>query len=74
MTPVGAAGAVVAPVGVTVFDADDCGPVPIALVAETLNVYAVPLVRPVTVAEVAGGLPLTETGVCAVEPMYGVTV
>ena len=33
-----------------------------------------PLVSPVTVAEVAGGLPVTVTGVCAVEPMYGVTV
>jgi hypothetical protein len=29
----------------------------------------VPLVRPVTVVEVAGGLPDTVTGVCAVEPM-----
>ena len=33
-----------------------------------------PLVSPVTVVEVAGGLPVTVTGVCAVEPMYGVTV
>jgi hypothetical protein len=32
------------------------------------------LVNPVTVAEVAGGLPVTVTGVCAVEPTYGVTV
>jgi hypothetical protein len=29
---------------------------------------------PVTVAEVAGGLPDTVTGVCAAEPTYGVTV
>ena len=34
----------------------------------------VPLVSPVTVVEVAGGLPVTVTGVCAVEPMNGVTV
>ena len=33
-----------------------------------------PLVSPVTVVEVAGGLPVTVTGVCAVEPMNGVTV
>lgn len=33
--------------GVTGADADDAGPVPIALVAVTLNVYAVPLVNPV---------------------------
>ena len=32
------------------------------------------MVSPVTVAEVAGGLPVTVTGVCAAEPVYGVTV
>jgi hypothetical protein len=60
--------------GVTVFDAAEAGPVPIALVAVTVNVYAVPLVSPVTVVLVAGGLPLTVVAVCGVEPMYGVTV
>jgi hypothetical protein len=34
----------------------------------------VPLVSPVTVVEVAGGLPDTVTGFCAVEPTKGVTV
>jgi hypothetical protein len=34
----------------------------------------VPFVSPVTVVEVAGGLPVTVTGVCAVVPMNGVTV
>jgi hypothetical protein len=29
----------------------------------------VPLVSPLTVVEVVGGLPVTVTGVCAVEPM-----
>ena len=29
--------------------------------------------RPVIVVDVAGGLPLTVVGVCAVVPMYGVT-
>ena len=33
-----------------------------------------PLVSPVTVVEVAGGLPDTVTGVCAADPIYGVTV
>ena len=47
---------------------------PTLLVAVTVNVYAVPLVRPVTVALVTGGVPLTVVGVWAVEPMYGVTV
>ena len=61
-------------VGVTAFEAADAGPVPTALVAATLNVYAVPLVRPVTLAVVAGGLPVTVVGVCAVVPMNGVTV
>jgi hypothetical protein len=32
------------------------------------------LVSPVTVVEVAGGLPDTVTGVCAADPIYGVTV
>jgi len=32
------------------------------------------LVSPVTVVLVAGGDPLTVTGVCAVDPIYGVTV
>jgi hypothetical protein len=32
------------------------------------------LVSPVTVVEVAGGLPVTVIGVCAVEPTNGVTV
>ena len=35
--------------GVTEFDADDAVLVPELLVAVTVNVYAVPLVRPVTV-------------------------
>ena len=33
-----------------------------------------PLVSPVTVFEVGAGLPVTVTGVCAAEPMNGVTV
>ncbi len=32
--------------GVTEFDATDCGPVPAAVIAATWNVYAVPLVSP----------------------------
>ena len=60
--------------GVTAFDAAEAGPVPTALVAVTVNVYAVPLVSPLTVALVAGGLPVTVVGVCAVVPMNGVTV
>jgi len=34
----------------------------------------VPLVRPLTVVLVAGGLPVTVVGVWAVVPMNGVTV
>ena len=44
-----------------------------ALVAETLNVYAVPFVSPVTVTVVAGGFPLTVVADSAVDPAYGVT-
>jgi hypothetical protein len=38
--------------GVTLFEAAEGAPVPMKLVAATVNVYAVPLVRPVTVAVV----------------------
>jgi len=72
-TPVGAPGSV-GPLGVTALDGDEAGPVPLALVADTVNVYVVPFVRPVTVVDVTGGLPVTVTGVWAVEPMNGVTV
>ena len=74
VTFVGAPGTVADEVGVTEFDAADAGPVPTALVADTLNVYAVPFVSPVTFAVVAGGFPVTVVGVCAVVPTYGVTV
>jgi hypothetical protein len=73
VTPVGAPGGL-ACTGVTLLDCADAGPVPTALVALTVNVYAVPFVSPVTVALVAGGDPVTVVGVWAVEPMYGVTV
>jgi hypothetical protein len=49
--------------GVTVFEAVEAAPVPMTLVAATVNVYAVPLVRPVTVAVVV--LP---SAVVAVSP------
>jgi hypothetical protein len=60
--------------GVTTFDGAEAGPEPAELLASTVKVYAVPLVSPVTVAEVAGGVPTTVTGVPAVEPANGVTV
>ena len=60
--------------GVTAFDAAEAGPVPIAFVAVTTNVYAVPFVSELTVVDVAGGVPVTVVGVCAVAPMNGVTV
>jgi hypothetical protein len=60
--------------GVTALEAADCGPVPTALVAETLNVYDVPLVSPLTTAVVAGGFPVTGVDARAVDPAYGVTV
>ena len=49
-TAVGAAGT---PAGVTGDEAADAGPVPITLVAVTVNVYGVLSVRPVTRADVA---------------------
>src|SRR5947209_20508256 len=50
VTPVGAPGTVI---GVTAFDGADGGPVPTALVAVTVKVYDVPLLRPVTRCVVA---------------------
>jgi hypothetical protein len=64
---VGACGVVA---GVTADEADDDEPVPMALVAATVKVYAVPLVRPVTVAWVVPA-PLT---VAVAPPGLAVTV
>ena len=69
-TPVGAPGT---PAGVTALDPGDAGPLPTAFVADTVKVYTVPLVNPDTVVEVAGGLPDTVTGDCAIVPINGVT-
>ncbi|MBK7743707.1 MAG: hypothetical protein IPI40_08510 [Betaproteobacteria bacterium] len=55
VTAVGAPGTVA---GVTAADAADAGPVPTALVAVTVNVYAVPLARPDTVIDAHGAVQL----------------
>ena len=60
--------AVLAAAGVTAFDAAESALEPTAFVALTLKVYAVPLVRPPTVALVGAGAPVTSVGVSAVEP------
>ena len=56
---VGAPGTVA---GVTLFDGAEASPVPTAFVAVTVNVYAVPLVRPVTVMGEAVPLALMPPG------------
>ena len=66
-TPVGTPGTAA---GVTELDAADGDPVPIEFVAVTVNVYAVPFVKPVIVAFV----PVAVVGGWAVDPMNGVTV
>jgi hypothetical protein len=71
LTLVGAVGTVAGAEGVTADDAADCTPVPTALIAATVNVYAVPFDNPVTVKFVAAE-PVS-TGPCATPPMYGVT-
>jgi len=68
VTAVGADG-VVRTVGVTELEGVETGPEPFALEASTVNVYAVPGVRPLIVTPVAGGLPVTAVGVCGVWPM-----
>ena len=50
VTPVGAPGTVT---GITGLDGAEAGPVPTALVAVTVKVYAVPLVKPVITCVVA---------------------
>jgi len=54
--------------GVTLFDGAEAGPVPALFVADTVKVYAVPLVSPVMVVVVAGGDPTIVVGVSAVDP------
>ena len=49
------------PVGVTLLDAADAGPMPLALVAFTLKVYAVPLARPMTLIVVQGAVQVPVT-------------
>ena len=72
-TAVGATGAPGTVAGVTGDEATEAAPVPTALVAATVKVYAVPLAKPDTTVVVAGGLPDTVTGVCVVAPTNGVT-
>ena len=67
LTDVGAPGTVE---GVAEAEAVEAEPVPDAFVAVTVNVYAVPLVRPVIVH---GFTNRHDTGVCAVVEMNGVT-
>ena len=57
--------------GVAAEDADEAAPVPDAFVAVTVNVYAVPFVRP----EIVHGFTRPhDTADCAVVETYGVTV
>src|SRR3954471_13631880 len=68
----GALGTVAGARTVTAVDDDDAAPVSTALTAATRNVYAVPLVKPVTVVEVL--LPATETVRTTVVPLIACTV
>jgi hypothetical protein len=60
-------GAPGAPMGITLFEGPDAAPVPMVLVAVTVNVYAVPLVSPLTVI----GLDIPEL---VIPPRFDVTV
>ena len=48
--------------GVALFEAVDAGPVPALLDAVTVNVYAMPFVRPVTVSGEEGPVDVTPPG------------
>jgi len=61
-TPVGAPGAVTELDGVTVFEAELAGPIPIAFVAVTVKEYSFPLTIPVTVIGLADPVPLNPPG------------
>ena len=56
VTPVGATGAVAAAAGVTGSEGAEGRPVPMALVAVTVNVWATSLVRPVTVHDTSSAV------------------
>ncbi len=55
-------GAPGAPTGVTEFEAAEAAPVPTPLVAVTVKVYAVPLVRPLTVIGLVVPVPVKPPG------------
>jgi hypothetical protein len=61
-TPVTDDGAVGTPAGVTPLEAADDAEVPAALVAVTVKVYDVPLVKPVTVHEVVADVHVSAPG------------
>ena len=68
--PVGAPGAIAA--GVTAAEAPEAVPVPTLFVAVTVNVYAVPLVRPVTVIGEEGPVAVRPPGeAVTVYPVIG---
>jgi hypothetical protein len=70
MTPDGVPGA---RAGVTALEGSDPTPGPTALVAVTVNVYAVPGVSPTTVVELDAGAPVTVIPVQAPQAGDGVT-
>ena len=59
-TDVGGPGTIA--IGTTLLEAAEAGPVPAALVAFTVNVYVVPLVRPVTTSGLPGPEAVTPPG------------
>jgi hypothetical protein len=51
--------------GVTAFDCAEAGPEPFGFDAVTVNVYVVPFARPLMLALVGAGVPVTVEGVWA---------
>src|SRR5207253_4443256 len=62
VTAVGAPGTVAGATGVTLLEASEGALLPTALLATTVKVYAVPLVRPVSVADVPVTVALAPVG------------
>src|SRR5207245_2310229 len=69
VTAVGAPGTVAGAPGVPRLEGAEAALLPTALVATTVKVWAVPLVRPASVADVAGAATVVEISVAGAAPL-----
>src|SRR2546422_973169 len=74
LTAVGAPGTVAGATGVALLEGAEAALLPTALVATTVNVWAVPLVSPASVADVAGAATVVEISVASAAPLAVATL